>query len=335
MNRSFAKLILSFLLMAAIVVAIPAGWAPSAQAGSLSTDIIGMFPKEVAEFAYADMRAARARPWFSQLRDQLLPGNFRQFEQFLTSAGIDPNTQVDEMAWAILAPAKDGSGGEQILGVALGGFSPSSTEEKLKAQKVPSVEVHGYHLYAFGSGAGAGDILFFFLDSNTAAFGNRSALERLIDVHFGGSESLLHNDQMFALIKEANGHGTLWAALDEHYTHLAMQQLLPQASQFPQASAIIERLKAMVIYVTADSGVDAHFQAVCNSVDDANVLAAAAQAGIMYRRYTEAQSHPEVAKALDAVSIAPAGDRLKVEVPITEDQLNGLIKSHSFSLQMQ
>jgi hypothetical protein len=334
MNRSLARLILSLAVTAAIVAAIPGGWVPSAQAGSLSTDIIGMFPKDIGEFAYADMRAARARPWFAQLRDQLLPGNFRQFEQFLTSAGIDPNTQVDEMAWATLNASKDG-GAETILGVALGGFSPSSTEEKLKAQKVPSVEVHGYHLYAFGSGAGAGDILFFFLDTNTAAFGNRSALEKLIDVHFGGSESLLHNDQMFPLIREANGHGTLWAALDEHYTHLAMQQLLPQASQFPQASAIIERLKAMVIYVTADSGVDAHFQAVCNSVDDANVLAAAAQAGIMYRRYSEAQSHPEVAKALDAVSIAPAGDRLKVEVPITEDQLNGLIKSHSFVLQMQ
>ena len=102
MNRSLARLILSFAVMAAIVAAIPGGWTPRAQAGSLSTDIIGMFPKDVGEFAYADMRAARSRPWFPQLRDQLLPGNFRQFEQFLTSAGIDPNTQVDEMAWATL-----------------------------------------------------------------------------------------------------------------------------------------------------------------------------------------------------------------------------------------
>ncbi|HUJ83115.1 MAG TPA: hypothetical protein VLW83_14615 [Candidatus Acidoferrales bacterium] len=332
MKRSYARLFLATALVLAIVAAIPGGWTLRALAGTLSTDVIGMFPREVGEFAYADMKAARSRPWFSQLRDQLLPGNFRQFEQFLTSAGIDPNTQVDEMAWAIIPASKDG--GEQILGVALGGFSPSATEEKLKAQKVPAVEVHGYHLYAFGSGAGSSDILFFFLDSNTAAFGNRSALEKLIDVHFGGSESLLRNEQMFPLIKEANGKGTIWAALDEHYTHLAMQQLLPQASQFPQASAIIDRLKAMEIYVQADRGVDAHFQAVCNSVDDANVLAAAAQAGVMYRRYQEAQSHPEVAKALDSVSIAPAGDRLRVEIPITEDQLNGLIKSHSFVLQM-
>jgi len=332
MKRSYPRLILAFAIVLALVAAMPGGWTLRALAGTLSTDVIGMFPKEVGEFAYADMKAARSRPWFSQLRDQLLPGNFRQFEQFLTSAGIDPNTQVDEMAWAIIPSSKDG--GEQILGVALGGFSPAATEEKLKAQKVPAVEVHGYHLYAFGSGAGSSDILFFFLDSNTAAFGNRSALEKLIDVHFGGSESLLRNEQMFPLIKEANGKGTIWAALDEHYTHLAVQQLLPQASQFPQASAIIDRLKAMEIYVQADRGVDAHFQAVCNSVDDANVLAAAAQAGVMYRRYQEAQSHPEVAKALDSVSIAPAGDRLRVEIPITEDQLNGLIKSHSFVLQM-
>ena len=331
MNRSIAKLAISCVAAASVIATGVTGWAPRALAGSLSTDVIGMFPKDVGEFAYADMKAARSRPWFPQLRDQLLPGNFRQFEQFLTSAGIDPNTQVDEMAWAILTSKE---GGEQILGVALGGFSPSATEEKLKAQKVPAVEVHGYHLYAFGSGAGSSDILFFFLDSNTAAFGNRSALEKLIDVHFGGSESLLRNEQMFPLIKEANGHGTIWAVLNEKYTHLAMQQLLPQASQFPQAQAIIDRLKAMEIYVQADRGVDAHFQAVCNSVDDANVLAAAAQAGIMYRRYQESQSHPEVAKALDSVSVAPAGDRLTVEIPITEDQLNGLIKSHSFVIQM-
>lgn len=332
MKRSFARLALASAIIVAIVAGIPGGWVQRALAGSLSTDVIGMFPKEVGEFAYADMKAARSRPWFAQVRDQLLPGNFRQFEQFLISAGIDPNTQVDEMAWAIIPSSKDS--GEQILGVALGGFSPSATEDKLKGQKVPFVEVHGYHLYAFGSGAGASDILFFFLDSNTAAFGNRSALEKLIDVHFGGSESLLRNEQMFPLIKEANGKGTIWAALNEHYTHLAMQQILPQAGQFPQASAIIDRLKAMEIYVQADRGIDAHFQAVCNSTDDANVLAAAAQAGVMYRRYQEAQSHPEVAKALDSVSISPAGDRLRVDIPITEDQLNGLIKSHSFVLQM-
>ncbi len=38
-----------------------------------------------------------------QLKEQMLPAKFRQFEQFLASAGMDPNTQVEEMAWALVA----------------------------------------------------------------------------------------------------------------------------------------------------------------------------------------------------------------------------------------
>ncbi|MGB7683224.1 MAG: hypothetical protein WCA98_11555 [Candidatus Acidiferrales bacterium] len=332
MKRSFERLVAILAMTVLCFAGTSALFTRPAAAGTLSTDIIGMFPKDVGEFAYANLKEARTHAWFAQMRDQLLPPNFRQFEQFLTSAGIDPNTQVDEMAWGALSATKDH--GEQVLGVALGGFTPSSSEDRFKQQKIPSVQVHGYNLWAFGSGAGAGDIFFFFLDNNTAAFGQRAALEKMIDVRFGGSESLLTNELMFPLIKEANGNGTVWAVLNQKYTHLAMQELLPQASQFPQAAAIIQKLQAMEIHVQAGSGLNAEFQAVCDSVDDANVLAAALQAGVMYRRYQEAQTHPDVAEALDAVSIAPNGDHLRISIPVTEDQLNALIKNHAFSVQM-
>jgi hypothetical protein len=314
-----------FLLAACI--AIP----QRASAGTLSTSITGMFPKQVGEFAYADLKSARKYPWFPQLREQLLPSRFRQFEQFLASAGVDPNSQVDELAWgAIMSP----KGGEQIVGVALGSFNPSSSEDRFKQQKLPMSDVQGYHLYAFGSGKGPNDILFMFIDSNTAAFGHRSALEKLIDVRTGVSESLLTNDRLFPLINEANGNGIIWAVLDQKYTHLAVRQLLPQANQFPQAAKIISRLQAMTINVEADSGVDAHFQAVCSSTDDANLLAAALQAGLLYRRYQEAQTHPDLASALDQVRVEPSGDRLKIDAPVSQDQLLSLIHTRAFAVPM-
>ena len=267
------------------------------------------------------MKAARKFPWFSQLYGQVLPQKFRQFEQFLGSSGVDPNSQVEELAWANISSGST----DDVVGIALGQFDPATAEAKLKAQKLPHFEVHGYHLYAFGSGAGAGDILFVFFDSNTAAFGNRSALEQLIDVRMGGEETLL-TDKLFPLITEANGSGIIWAVLDKDHTHLAMQQLVPQASQFPQAAAIIGRLHAMIINMNADSGVDAHFQAVCDSVDDANLLGAAMQAGMMYRRYQEAQGNPSLAKTLDQVKVTPTGDRLKIEAPVSQDELLSLIQ---------
>ncbi len=329
MKNSIIRSAISALLALALVFGTVSIAPTHTSAASLSTSIIGMFPKSVGEFSYADLKAARKFPWFTQLYGQVLPPKFRQFESFLGSSGVDPNSQVEEIAWANVTSGST----DDVVGIALGQFDPSSVETKLKAQKVPSFEVQGYRLYAFGSGAAAGDILFVFFDSSTAAFGNRTVLEHLINVRMGGEETLL-TGKLFPLITEANGNGIIWAVLDKDHTHLAMQQLVPQAGQFPQAAAIIGRLHAMIININADSGVDAHFQAVCDSVDDANLLGAAMQAGIMYRRYQEAQGNPSLAKTLDQVKVTPTGDRLKIEAPVSQEELLSLIQTKAFAAPM-
>src|SRR5579863_3345268 len=93
--------ILYLAILTAILSVLPA----SARAGSLGSDILSMFPKDSGELAYADLKEARQFPWFNQLKEQMLPAKFREFETFLSSAGIDPNTQVTELAWA-LVPSK-------------------------------------------------------------------------------------------------------------------------------------------------------------------------------------------------------------------------------------
>ncbi len=220
------------LAYAALVVAAMALHPAAGRAGTLPTDIIALFPKEIGEFGYADLKKARQYRWFGQLKEQLLPSHFREFEQFLASAGVDPNTQVDELAWALVPgrlaprPGQAAAGavptGEQIVGVALGQFQPSAAEAFFDAQKLPTTKARGYTLFAFGSGTGSNDLFFFFLDSNTAAFGHRELLERLVEVRFGTEEGLMRNEKFFSLIQEANGHGVVWLALNSAYTRLAL-----------------------------------------------------------------------------------------------------------------
>src|ERR1700719_1505261 len=95
------KRIICTVLFVATLCALPR---PS-RADSLGSDILSLFPKESGEIAYADLKQARAFPWFNQLKEQMLPPKFRDFETFLSSAGVDPNTQVTELAWA-LVPGK-------------------------------------------------------------------------------------------------------------------------------------------------------------------------------------------------------------------------------------
>ena len=329
------------LLAMLIGVAILA--APSASpAGTLSTDIIGMFPKDVGEFAYADLKKARQFKWFAQLKEQMLPSRFRQFEQFLASAGIDPNTQVEELAWAFVAnKVKTGEGadagvptGDQMVGIALGSFSPNSAEEYFKAQKLPLSKVRGYTLFAFGSGVGPNDLFFFFVDSNTAAFGHKNVLEKLIEVRFGTEEGLLRNDKFYPLISEANGRGVVWAVLNSAYTRLAMQQMIPEAQQFPQAAQLLNKIQAMVINVEAGSGLDGRFQAICSTPEDANMFAALLQAGFTYRGYQEQQTNPELARMLNDVRITPRGDRLELRMALTDEQMTSLIRRNTFQVKM-
>src|SRR5947199_8483798 len=102
---------------------------------------------------------------------------FRQFEKLLASARVDPNSQVDELAWGLVAEGlntkTEGSGssavpsGEQVAGVALGTYNPNSTDAYYKQQKLRTFKTRGYTLYSIGTGSGARDLLFFFIASNT------------------------------------------------------------------------------------------------------------------------------------------------------------------------
>ena len=325
----------------AAVIAILSVLPGTARAGSLGSDILSMFPKESGELAYANLKEARQFPWFNQLKEQMLPAKFREFETFLSSAGIDPNTQVTELAWA-LVPSKttsDGNGGsipstDQIVGIALGQFNPASAEAYFTAKKLPIVKIRTFSLFAFGGGSGPNDLFFFFIDSNTAAFGQRQQLEKMIAVRYGEGQGLYANTDLSRLVDSANGSGTVWAVLNPAYTRLAMQQLVPEAAQFPAAAQLTSKLKAMTISIKGTSGVDATFEAVCGSTDDANTFAALLQAGLMYRKYQVGNTNPDLGALLDSAQIVPAGDRLDVKLSLTNDQMQSLIKRNTFVVAM-
>ena len=335
----------AFRAVAACLLCATILFAPKpARAGRLGADVIALFPKDVGEFAYADLKKARTLKWFPQLQEQMLPDRFRQFEKFLASAGVDPNSQVEELAWGLVPEGvtskTSGTGssavptGEQIVGVALGNYNPDSTEAYFKKQKLPTFKARNYTLYAFGTGAGATDLFFFFIDSSTAAFGHRALLEKMIEVRFGGEEGLIRNETFFPLVNEANGSGVVWAVLNPAYTRLAMQQLAPEVQQFPEAAKLVTRMKNMIINVDASSGIDGKFQAICGSTDDANAMGQLLQMGLLYKQYQAKTENPEMSQLLDQARVTPSGDRIVVHMTLTDDQMTSLIRRNTFALKM-
>src|SRR5580765_8789343 len=152
MRNIFWKVANGMAMAAAILCS-----AQPSSAQRVGPEIIGLFPKSVGEFAYANLKQARSQKWYPQLQEQMLPERFRQFEKFLASAGVDPNSQVEELAWGLVAEGvdnkKDGAGssavptGENIVGIALGTYNPETTEAYFKKQKLPTFKARNYTLY--------------------------------------------------------------------------------------------------------------------------------------------------------------------------------------------
>ncbi|HET8966252.1 MAG TPA: hypothetical protein VFN20_08555 [Candidatus Acidoferrum sp.] len=341
------KTVLRIAAAAAITIAgLATTQVSSAQ--RVGPDTIALFPKNVGEFAYANLKQARSQKWFPQLQQQLLPERFRQFEKFLASAGVDPNTQVEELVWGLVAEGVNdktsGVGsdavptGEEVAGIAMGNYNPSSTEAFFKAQKLPTFNSHGFTMYAFGSGAGANDLFFLFLDSNMAAFGHRNVLEKMLDIRYGGAEGMLRNDKMYSLINEANGSGVVWAVLNPAYTRLAVRQLAPQIQQFPEAAKLVTRMQNLILNIQASGGVDGKFQAICGNTDDANTLAQLMQLALVYQQYQAKQQgqtqNQDLADLLSQAQVNPSGDRVVLRLSLTDDQMTSLIKKNTFALKM-
>jgi hypothetical protein len=295
-----------------------------AYADTASNSVLGMFPKQVVEFAFIDFSEARKFPWFDAARKQLMPQKFSQFSDFLGSVGMDPRATMQQLYWGTVAVP---DGGPQVLGVASGQFTPDATESKLDSEKVPSEKLHGFNLYAFGTGSGESDILFTFIDDNTVAFGELGALKELIDVRMAAADSLFLNNKMYALINATKGGGAIWSVFDQEHARQALQQLIPGYAQFPQVGQLQNRINAMTLAINSDAGSNTEItsQVTCDSSADASVMAAALQAALLYRRYQVTDSNPQLAVVLNQTKVTPRGDRLQLDVTLSGIQLQSLV----------
>jgi hypothetical protein len=339
---------LTRMLAAVFGLVLCLAMARPAKAGGVGADTIALFPKDTGEFGYVDLKKARTMKWFPALQEQLLPERFRQFEKFLASAGVDPNSQVDELVWGLVAESsskndKSASAGaaastatdvptsEMTVGIAMGNYNPESTEAYFKQQKLATAKIGSYTLFGFGSG----DLYFFFLDSSKAVFGHKPLLEKLVEIRLGREDGLLRNEEMYSLINEMNGTGVVWAVLDPAYTRLAMGQLAPEVQQFPEAAKLIQNMKSMLINATAGNGVDGKFQAVCGTTQDANTLSQLITAGLLYKKYQASKDNPEFGALLDQANVSPSGDRIVIRMSVSDDQMSSLIRKNTFAIKMQ
>jgi hypothetical protein len=309
---------------------------PVARAGSLTTEAVSIFPANTTEFGFTDLQQARALSWFPALRSQVLPAQLWQFEQFLASPGMDPDSHVEGVAWGVVSsaaqqapPSQGASAGGEMFVVALGQFSPESTDAYFRSTKLTVVKVRDYPLYPV-SGSGSGDLFFSFMNSTVAVLGGRKELERVIGIRYGEEQSLLSNAELAPLIAEANGRSIVWGILNASSAQAEMEKIAPVVNAFPQSQALLSELRAFTLEIDADAAIRSRFEAVCASSGDADTFATLLRADQQYQRSAAGNTNQDMSGLLEQATVASSGDRLDVTLDLTDDQVAGLFQHNGF-----
>lgn len=338
-SKMFTKTLGGLGLLPMLVLAA----VPTLHAGSLDSTVIGMFPKDVGNFGYADLDEARQLPWFPQFEAQLVPVALFGFEQFLQAVQLRQTSPINQVVWASVGAASndsDHAGSDhpaasdgQLVAVAIGNFDIGTIKSFLDSKSIPSVQTGDYTLYTSGSGFGSSSIFFTLLDSRTIAFGPLEPLKRVLRIRDAEEDNLLQNEAMMTLIDSANGDGIFWGVLNGAGTGRAIERLVPEAAKFPQSSDLIAKLKELLITVKAPGKIDIEFKTASDTSSDAVVISQLLQAGVLLRRYqTNGESNPEMSSLLDALRIAANGNLLDIYLELTNEQLVSLIEHNTFTM---
>jgi hypothetical protein len=228
---------------------------------------LAIFPADTQQVAYSNFAQLRFSPDYPQFRQHVLYQQFRGFQEFLRSVGVDPEKDVDEVMLGWRGESVSGPGS---FGVAAGRFEPDKVRGFFTKTQLPVQSYAGFDLLAFGSGADSADTFFTFLDSSLAAFGRLHDLKALLDVREGSADALDTNQTFRSYEAELEETAPQWGILTgKAAANVAAPWLAGGKKNTIDMTAFLQPVQAVLYRVDWDGGFTAHIAVVSKTAESA------------------------------------------------------------------
>ena len=315
------------LILGILAVILLAGQPAAAQA--LPSQVQALYPPDTGEVVFADLRALRGTPHYARVKAQVLPERFRQLEQFGAILGIDFEQSVHQLSWGFVGQP---GGTVSFVGVAEGDFSTAEVAANATKMRLATARPNGVLTVVMGKNQQGDEFVFAFPERSLAVFGYREMVEGMLQRHAQGGASLANNAALRSVISEVNGKAPVWMALDNPYTVLAIQQMLPEAARLPGFETITGRMQSTSMRLDLKDGLKGLAAVKCQSSADAVLLSTLVQAALTYQSYQLGDKNPELARAVQAATVNRTDDRFELALSIPDQDLAALLQKNSLTI---
>lgn len=302
------KTSLIFLLLMSMAYAMP-----------LNSSARSCIPADLLQLISVDYRALKDSPTAMALKQQLMPDNIKQFEAALKAIGIDPQKDVDTLAFASFRSGKQGIKG---IGVATGPFDMKTVLKKMKLQKYVPKKYNNSYIYPMDGG-----FMMSFLDDSTLLFGDSVAIRAALDTRDGQTLGVDSNGTMADMMSSVDS-SPVWSILDQQGTQNMMRSALGDASKIADYETIKKRLVGSRYTMNFNSGVNFDLTVVTSDSMTASTMSSLVKAGILYKKMS---ATPAEKIAMDNTTVDSDSSNLAIHFKASDQQFQSLMHSDLFA----
>ena len=285
----------------------------------LSSSGRAVIPSELQQLISVDYRTLKDSPTAMALKQQVLPDNLKQFEGALKGIGIDPNKDVDTLAFAAFRVGKQGTKG---IGVASGAFDMKTVLKKMKVQKLTGSKYRNSLLYPMDGGMSMS-----FLDDSTLLFGEPSAVKMALDTRDGEILNIDANSTMADMMSSVDS-APVWSILDQQGTQNMMHSALGDASKIADYDSVKKRLLGSRYTMNFNSGVNFDLTVVTSDSVTAATMSSLVKAGILYKKMN---ASPAEKVAMENTTVDSDSQNLQIHFKSNDQQFQSLMHSELFA----
>jgi len=293
--------------------------AAMANAMPLNSSARSVIPAELQQLISVDYRALKDSATAMQLKQQLMPDNIKEFETALKGVGIDPDKDVDTLAFAAFRTAK---GGTKAVGVAAGPFAMKTVVKKMTLRKIKPTKYRTSSIYPMDGG-----MMMCFLDDSTLLFGEMAAVKLALDTRDGLTLSMDTNSTMADMMSDVDS-GPVWSILDQQGTQNVMRSALGEAAKVADYDSIKKRLLGSRYTMSFNSGVNFDLTVVTSDSVSAATLSSLVRAGLLYKKMSASGAEKV---AMENTSVESDGSNVQFHFKSSDQQFQSLMHSELFA----
>jgi hypothetical protein len=290
-----------------------------AYAMPLNSSARSVVPADLLQLISVDYRSLKDSPTAMALKQQLLPDNIKQFEAALKGIGIDPDKDVDTLAFASFRTQKQGI---KAVGVAAGQFNMKAVLKKMKLQKFVPKKYRTNDLYPMDGG-----MIMCFLDDSTLLFGESTAVKLALDTRDGMILSLDTNSTMADMMSNVDA-SPVWSILDQQGTQNMLRSALGDASKIGDYDTVKKRLLGSYYTMNFSSGVSFDASVVTSDSMTAGLVASLLKGYMLYKKTS---ATPAEKTAMEEMTVDSDSSNVQVHFKSNDQQFQAFMHTDLFS----